>query len=200
MSRQSSLYETLPIGSKQKRKLRDELIPRSRHGGFDGVKKRKVARPFVAQAPLHLVLKSKRAKSDWSLLHRKHRSRIASMIYTYGKRFKVRVYQFSNVGNHLHLLVKAEDRKQLADFLRVLAGRVAVVVTGAKRGVKKIGKFWDYLTWSRLVNWGHDFFNVRKYIKQNEDSTWKRVLKDTISREDFEFFKNGWDPGTARGT
>lgn len=53
------------------------------------------------------------------------------------------VYRFANVGDHLHLLVKANDRKDLADYLRVLAGRIAVTVSGARKHVKRIGKFWD---------------------------------------------------------
>lgn len=86
------------------------------------------------------------------------------MIYVYAKRFKVHVYRATNVGNHLHLLVKAPARKALADYLRVLAGRVAVTVTGAQKGVKRVGKFWDCLCWSRLVGWGRDFFGVRDYL------------------------------------
>ena len=201
MSRQFSFYETLPVGSKQKQKLKEQLIPRSRHGGVERVKKRKIARPFVAQAPLHLVLKSKRAKSQWSLRNRKHQSKITSMIYVYAKRFKVRVYQAANSGNHLHLLVKADDRKQLADFLRVLAGRIAVTVTGAKRGIKKIGKFWDYLTWSRLVNWGPDFFRVRKYIKNNEEEILSNLdqAEENGTDADYSFCEAGWNPGVARG-
>ena len=90
------------------------------------------------------------------------------MIYVYAHRFKVKVYRAANVGNHLHLLVKATEKKHLADYLRVLAGRIAVTVTGAQKFVKRIGRFWDYLYWSRLVNWGRDFYNVRKYVTANE--------------------------------
>jgi REP element-mobilizing transposase RayT len=86
------------------------------------------------------------------------------MIYVYAKRFQVKVYRAENIGNQLHLLIKAQEKKQLADYLRVLAGRVAVVVTGAQKLVKKIGRFWDYLYWSRLVNWGQDFFQTRKWV------------------------------------
>lgn len=101
------------------------------------------------------------------MLKRKHRSKVTSMVYVYAKRFKVHVYRATNVGNHLHLLVKAKDRKSLADYLRVLAGRVAVTITGARKGVKRIGKFWDHLCWSRLVNWGRDFFHVRDSLMKN---------------------------------
>ena len=197
IGRQYGLHDPLPVGSKQKTKLKEAFIPRTRHGGLERIKKRKIERPFTANAPLHLVLRSNRAKRDWSMLHRKHKSKITSMIYVYATRFKVRVYSATNVGNHLHLLVKAKNRKQLADFLRVLAGRVAVTVTGAKKGVKRIGKFWDYLTWSRLVNWGQDFFGVRKFILEAKEESFHAMgfepgfVGASLS---------GWNPSQAKGS
>lgn len=112
-----------------------------------------------------LRLFSSRAKGAWSLSHRKNRSRVASMIYSYANRYGVHVYQANHQHQEIVLLVKAKDRKALADFLRVLAGRVAVILTGAKKGVKKIGKFWNFLTWSKLVNWGKEFFVLARFIK-----------------------------------
>lgn len=167
MGGQAQLYTQLPIGSPARNKLKATLSPRTTHGGAESRGHRKTARPYAAKAPVHLVLQSARARGEWSMLKRKHRARVQAMIYTYAKRFKVHVYRATNVGNHLHLLVKAPERKALADYLRVLAGRVAVTVTGAKRGVKKIGKFWDSLCWSRIVNFGRDFYNVRDYLAKN---------------------------------
>jgi|GEM_PF-1485882 len=162
------LHQTLPIGSPERAQMKEALQPRTRHGGRESVGRRKTERPFTPKAPIHIVLKSRRAKGKWSLVHRRHRSRILGMIYVYADRFKVHVYRAAVVGNHVHLLVRAPERKPLADFLRVLAGRIAVVVSGAKRGVKRIGKFWDHLCWSRLVNWGKDFYHVRRYVTANE--------------------------------
>lgn len=194
---QSSLHTQLPLGSKERSRLKDHLLPRTVHGGDLTRGKRKTARPFNTKAPLHLVLKSTRAKGSWSMLHRRHRAKVQAMIYTYAARFKVRIYRASNVGNHLHLLVKAKDRKNLADFLRVLAGRVAVTITGAQKGVKKIGKFWDSLCWSRLVNWGRDFFQVRDYLVKNmTDQAYRHAQISTSEQPDTgNLFLN--DPGWA---
>ena len=169
--KQPDLTELLPIGSKVRSKLKTELRPRRTHGGTLSLKKRKTARPFSPNSPVHLVLKSARAKGLWSLKHRKNQARVNSMIYVYAKRFKVQVYRASNVGNQLHLLVKAREKKHLADYLRVLAGRIAVTVSGAKKYVKKIGKFWDYLYWSKLINWGSEFYQARNFIKESEEET-----------------------------
>ena len=164
------LSETLPFASQQRSKLKSELLPRTAHGGTRSIGKRKTTRPFATNVPVHVALKATRAKGTWSLLHRKNQAKITAMVYVYAARFKVRVHQFGNAGNHLHLLVQAKERKQLADFLRVLAGRVAVTVTGARKHVKRVGKFWDFLSFSRLVNWGKDFFQVREWVKTCE--TW----------------------------
>lgn len=179
-NRQESLETTLPIGSTERAQLKRALKPRTVHGGPPSVGVRKTTRPWNSSAPVHLVLKSKRAKKAWWLLHRKHQSKIQAMIYRYAERFQVRVFVSKNAGNEIHLLVKAQDRKALADYLRVLAGRVAVSVTGAQKGLKKIGKFWDTLVWSRLVNWGPDFFGVRKLI-QHLAPTHVGVLDSLVS-------------------
>ncbi|MBC7396296.1 MAG: transposase [Bdellovibrionales bacterium] len=197
--KQLKFTETLPVGSTERSKMRAMLDPRLSHGGNPSVKKRKTARPFAPKAPLHLVLRSARAKGTWSLLHRKNKAIVTSMIYVYADRFKVTVYRAANLGNHIHLLVKATDRKNLADFLRVLAGRIAVVVTGAQKGgymngkfhaPKKIGRFWDYLYWSRLVNWGADFYRVRKYVLTNElegcSNVHPKAILDSVSANEWE--------------
>ncbi len=155
------------MGSEVRLKLKANLEPRRSHGGLPSIRKRKTTRPFSPQAPVHLVLKATRARGVWSLLHRKNRARVQAMIYGYAARFKVRVYRASIASDHLHLLVKAKEKKNLADFLRVLAGRIAVTVTGAKKYVKRIGKFWDYLYWSRLIQWGAEFYRVREYVAEN---------------------------------
>jgi REP element-mobilizing transposase RayT len=162
--KQTLLPETLSIADPVLSKMTSQFNPRRTHGGVPSLQKRKTTRPFSPGAPIHLVLSSERAKATWSLLHRKNRAKVNAMIYVYAKRFQVKVYRAENIGNQLHLLIKAQEKKQLADYLRVLAGRVAVVVTGAQKLVKKIGRFWDYLYWSRLVNWGQDFFQTRKWV------------------------------------
>jgi hypothetical protein len=90
------------------------------------------------------------------------------MIYRYGERYRVRIFRANVQGGEIHLLAKAETRKGLADFLRVLAGRVAVTVSGARKGAKKIGKFWNELCWSRLLNWGAEFFQARAWFTGKE--------------------------------
>ena len=162
--KQGKLSESLLIGSKERSRLKKNLEGKTAHGGEDSVGKRKDTRPFSPKSATHLILKSKRARGIWSLRHRKNHAKITAMIYVYAARFKVHVYRAANSGNTLQLLVKANNRKALADFLRVLAGRIAVTVSGAKKGIKRIGKFWNHLCWSRLIRWGREFHTVQRMV------------------------------------
>ncbi len=176
MKRQDKLHEPLPVGSKARTKLKAAFTPRVTHGGKASVGKRKTARPFSPKAPTHIVLSSVRAKGLWGLKHRKNQAKIQSQIYVYAARFKVKVFRARNAGTSLHILAKCDDRKKMADFLRVLAGRIAVTVTGARKHVKRIGKFWDTLCWSRLVNFGDDFFQTRLLFANEADESFESGL------------------------
>ncbi len=50
--------------------------------------------------------------------------------------------------------------------MRTVTGRIAALVTKAKKG-HKIGRFWDGLAYTRVVRWGTDLLNVRHYITKN---------------------------------
>jgi REP element-mobilizing transposase RayT len=183
--KQGKLSESLPLGSKERGKSKRDFEAPTSHGGRESVGKRKTTRPYSPKSSIHIVLKSKRARGTWSLRHRKNQSKITAMIYVYAARFKVHVYRAANVGDHIHLLVKSSDRKALADYLRVLAGRIAVTVSGAQKGVKRIGKFWDHLCWSRLVKWGREFHVVQRYVFANELEFLGKHIREAVRRNPY---------------
>jgi hypothetical protein len=82
-------------------------------------------------------------------------------------RFRVRVYEYANATNHIHMVVRARCRLAIQHFLRAFAGVAARIVTGARRG-RPSGPFWDWLAYSRLVAWGRDFLGVRAYVLTND--------------------------------
>lgn len=139
---------------------------RTEHGGDVRSGKRKLARPFDPRRPLHVTLRSSRAKGELNLLRAKNRKRVNHEISRLAHRFQVRVYNQANSGNHLHLLVRAKSRADFQAFLRSLSGTLARAVTGAKKGLAK-GKFWDSLVWTRVVSWGKDFQGVKSYVTLN---------------------------------
>jgi REP element-mobilizing transposase RayT len=141
--------------------------PSREHGGDVRRGKRKVARPFAAKTPLHIVLRSSRATRAWSMLHPAIAPRIRHTARTLGRRCNVKLYRYANVGNHIHVLAQARSRHAFQSFLRAFAGIAARVVTGARRG-RPVGKFWDRLAYTRIVSWGREFRAVGAYVIRNE--------------------------------
>ncbi len=89
-------------------------------------------RPIDPKRPLHVVMRATQARGPRSLLARANVSRVDTLLHRYARRFQVRVLTYSNVGNHLHLLIQGRTRGGLQSFLRVLPGQIAQAITGAR--------------------------------------------------------------------
>lgn len=113
------------------------------------------------------------------MLHPRHCNHIAALVERLKKRWNVSVYRYANVGNHLHLLIRAKTRADWKGFIRELAGGIPMIVTGARRGnalPRRRGQaahtgaeraFWDHLVYTRIVAWGRDFAGVARYVAKN---------------------------------
>jgi REP element-mobilizing transposase RayT len=144
-----------------------EFAKRVEHGGDIRKGKRKLARPFDPRRALHITLRSERACGAWSMLRFDNARAIKTLVYKLARKNHVRIHQFANSGNHLHFLLSSKDHAGFKRFLRTITALIARLVTGAKKG-NPMGRFWDALAWSEIVNWGRQFFNVRYYVIQNE--------------------------------
>jgi REP element-mobilizing transposase RayT len=149
-------------------RLKAELSA-TRHGGSERRGKRKIERPISTRLPMHVTLHSDKARGQWSL--RRHERAVREALRECVRRNGIKVYDFANVGSHLHLLVRARRREDFQAFLRAFAGIVARKVTGAKKGRPLGGggaRFWSHLAWSRIVAWGRDYWGVRRYVFLNQ--------------------------------
>jgi hypothetical protein len=146
----------------------------------------KGARPFSKRVSLHVVLKSSRARGAHSLLKRERGVR--GVLERQAARFGVQLQGVANVGNHLHLLLRAPAREQLANFLRAVTGLIARLIlqgndaparclgTEARKpsnarsevALSNANRFWDTRPFSRLVSNGRDWCGVRDYIAMNQ--------------------------------
>lgn len=137
------------------------------HGGAIDQGKRKLKRPLDPRKPVHLVLKSSHAKGKLSLLGFKNRPRIEIIVRERARQFGIKLHDWQNVGNHLHLVASFKRRENLQDFLRTIAALIARHVTGARRG-KPFGKrFWDRLAFSRVIFGRVGFGHARSYVVKN---------------------------------
>jgi REP element-mobilizing transposase RayT len=106
------------------------------------------------------------------MLSPKHCGKIHDFAHALARRCGVRLYRYANVGNHLHLLVKVPSRAVWKRFLKELAGGIALIVTGARKGQpldrNESGRgFWDHLAFTRIVRFGRDYETVGRYLIKN---------------------------------
>jgi REP element-mobilizing transposase RayT len=155
--------------------------PRREHGGALSYRSRRSRRPLSTKEPLHLTLRSEFATGPRSLL--RNRDLVMAILRKAQKLYRIRVYQFSICGNHLHGLIIGRSRVELQNFYRVFAGHLAQNILfrnplshqerrrceEAQTGCKKNKRtFWQLLIYTRIVSWGREFSRVKNYIVQND--------------------------------
>lgn len=141
--------------------------PRSVHGGDFAQGKRKRSRPISTKAPMHFVLRSSIAKGNWSFLHPRHAPFIRELVPALARAHGVRLYKWSQNGNHLHLLLLAKNRHLLKHFLMIVSARISMKITGARKGKPFGRRFFDAVPFSRIVEWGKAFLAAKEYVQKN---------------------------------
>jgi len=79
----------------------------------------------------------------------------------------VKVYNYTNGGNHLRLIVLPSSRKAFNSFIRSISGLIARLILNVERGKANGIKFWDQRPFTRIIQWGKDFNRASKYLLQN---------------------------------
>ena len=134
------------------------------HGGSLGIGKRKTARPLDPKRPLHVVLRSSRARGQWSLLARQRR--VSALLSEVANKHQVRVLRDVNVGNHLHLCIRFRTRVGAQRFFKEFAGRLALEILRPRRTGAR-GRFWDRPLFTRVVNFGREIETLGNYFVKN---------------------------------
>lgn len=80
------------------------------------------------------------------------------------RRHGVKLYQYANVGNHLHLVIRTRHRRGWAAFIRELTGRIAQLASNQKG-------FWAFRPFTRVVKgWGRAYRAVKSYVHANAET------------------------------
>lgn len=119
---------------------------------------------------MHLVLRSSKAKGDWSFRRPQHRRKIIEILDRFGEKYGVRRQSYANVGNHLHLQIQLTNRATYKPFIRAVTAAIAMAVTGINRWTVKSGKklrFWDYRPFTRIVVGYRALLTLKDYILIN---------------------------------
>lgn len=152
--------------------LKDE--PKAYGGELRKKRKGRIgARPLSTKHSMHLVLRSSRAKGDWSFRKGQNRARVENIIKRFSEKYGIRVLSAANVGNHLHLHVRLRNRFGYPPFIRAVTGAIAMAVTGVSRHRRpktagKRDKFWDYRPFTRVVIGFRAVLKVKDYIRINQ--------------------------------
>lgn len=128
----------------------------------------KTKRPISTGQAIHLVLKSQHAVGKHSMLHGYNAKKIESVILSQAKGWGIKIYHYVNVGNHLHLVIKLNNRRSFNPFIRAITGLIARHVLNAERGSSKEIQFWVARPFTRIISWGKDYLNINKYMNKNK--------------------------------
>lgn len=154
MAKKSKQLSLIPTSS---------LTPMKSFGGDLNSGQRKVARPISIKRPMHLVLKSSRARGRFCFLN--HRGDLDQSLKRVSQKWGVRVMDRVWVRNHIHMVVQVSSRTQYRSWIRELTGALVKVLSARTREVLR--SFFDLRPWTRILDWGRDLRNAFDYLKLN---------------------------------
>lgn len=126
-------------------------------------------RPLDTKNTMHLVLRSSKAKGDYSMRKPGHSQKVKKILERFSKKYGIKIISFANVGNHLHLHIKIALRSAYKPFIRAITAAIAMAITGASRWkTSALGKFWDYRPFTRVVVGWRAVKTLRDYIHINQ--------------------------------
>lgn len=121
----------------------------------------KTKRPLDSKFPVLLTLRG----IQGGLRSPKTFLKVNDLVYDTAKKYGVRVYEYANVGNHLHVLICVKKLRLWAAFIRELTGRIAALM---KSFFQMDGKFWKHRPHTRIVrSWKKAYKAVKLYVHLN---------------------------------
>jgi REP element-mobilizing transposase RayT len=155
----------MPKKSQQTNFADQELLkPKDSFGGSLLTSNPKTRRPLDSKLPIHLVL-----RSDWARMRLpKHFTKVNQTVRAVCKKHGVALYEYANVGNHLHMVIKIPQRRRWAAFIRELSGRIAQAAQSLAGQQKAQRKFWSQRPFTRVVRgWRKAFSIAKAYVRLN---------------------------------
>lgn len=128
--------------------------PKDTFGGSLLTSHPKIKRPLDSKLPTHLVLRATKS----TMRRPQTFLKVNQIVNQACKKHGVKLYEYANVGNHLHMLIKIRSRGSWAAFIRELTGRIAQL-TATK---------WLNRPYTRIVRgWKKAYFTAIQYVRLN---------------------------------
>lgn len=136
---------------------------KSDFGGSLSLGKRKSKRPLSTKKPMHLVLKSGKAKGAFAF--RPSDQKMKMLVVKMANKFEIKLYTCSLNWSHAHLVIRIPGRRQYNSFIRALTGAM-VLKLGAAKG------FFTLRPFTKVGTWGRQMRNWLNYSDKNEMQAW----------------------------
>lgn len=99
---------------------------------------------------MHVALKSSAARGAWKAPGPK-KIAVSKIVRTEADRCRVELLEYASSTDQIHLLIRIRNRASLQKFLRSVSGRIAMQMTGSKKGRALKGNFWDHRPYTQVV-------------------------------------------------
>lgn len=135
--------------------------------------KYRTSRPITTKSPMHLILKSSKAKGSWSFLNFHNHKKIRILLIYYARKYRVQLRELSFGQQFIHMNIQVKSRKDYLKFIRVstcaIAMKIAKVnrLNGAEKNKRNKLKFWDFrpLTAAMPINLSKLKIGLKQIIK-----------------------------------
>ncbi len=122
-------------------------------------------RPLDSRFAIHTVL---RAQKGGMRLPKTLQS-VNRIVRSTCQKHGVRLYEYANVGNHLHLLIKIPHVRRWSAFIRELTGRIAQYMQTILTEPKSSLSFWKQRPFTRIVrSWKKAYKIAKDYVVLNQ--------------------------------
>ena len=146
--------------------------PKDAFGGALLTSHPKTKRPLDSKLPTHLVLRATKS----TMRRPQNFLKVNQIVKKACSKHGVRLYEYANVGNHLHLLIKLRSRTSWAAFIREVTGRIAQLTQ-----IK-----WLNRPFTRIVRgWKNAYYIAKGYVQLNEleaEGLLRRDQKSLLTR------------------
>lgn len=152
---------------------KDFKRPKDWFGGAKLKGNPRTKRPLSSKYAVHTVLRAQKSQMRKAKVHVAVNTSVTRICKKHG----VRLYEYANVGNHLHLLIRLPSVRAWAAFIRELTGRIAQIA-GELKGQEAAPNFWKHRPFTRIVRGWQKAYRLAK------DYVWMNVLEgEGIRRE-----------------
>ncbi len=128
-------------------------------GGSQALNKRKSQRTLSGKVPIHLVLRSDKAKGVYSFVN--HQMVLSKLITRLGKKHGVKIYAYAINWNHIHFVIRIFHRRNYNYWIRDLTGQIVQCISAKTK--TRLHEFFTARPYTRLINWGREFKTVMEY-------------------------------------